>query len=260
MADTPQEEQRELFEIARQPEPPAPEVPETAAVEVPPEAPPVSPPAEPVEAGVPSWRLREETEARRQAEDRARALETRLNEIAAHLQQQQKKPDFFENPNQATEAIIQQHLQRRDEEEKAYRLYLGRQVAQIQHGADKVKAAEDAFIEAMNSRALDPMDYERVVSSPNRYDSVVEWHNRHSVVTTVGNDPKAWFAKQLEASLADPKFQAEMLEKIRGSAATKPGTVQIPPSLSRTTAAAGNGQEPVGDMSDASLFAYAMRR
>ena len=86
----------------------------------------------------------------------------------------------------------------------------------------------------------------------------MQWHKRQTVLSSVGDDPEAWFNKRLETALADPKFQAEMLEKVRGSAAKRPSETRLPPSLSKSTAAASNTGDGVGDMSDQSLFRYAM--
>jgi hypothetical protein len=194
------------------------------------------------------------------AEDRARMLEERLNQVAQHIQQSQKQPDFFENPDQATQALVMKVLQPYAEETRRNLMYMGRMVASSMHGADKVEEAEQAFLKARTAESLDPADYERVVQSPNRYDAVVQWHRRQSVLSSVGDDPNAWFEKQLETKMADPQFQAKMLEKVRAGAAGRPAATKLPPSLSRTTAAASSGPEGVGDMSDASLFAYAMRR
>jgi hypothetical protein len=249
-----QPEQQELFDQALAPEPKAPE-PEAAAPPPPPPA-----PSAPPEEHIPSWRLREEAEARRQAEVRASALEARLNEIAAHLQQNQKAPDFFENPDQATQALILRTLQPYAEETRRNMMAMGKMVASAAHGADKVDAAEQAFLKARAEESLDPADYERVVGSPNRYDAVVRWHKSQTVLSSVGDDPAAWFEKQLEAKLADPAFQASLLEKVQASAAGRPSMTKLPPSLSRTTAAASNRAEGVGDLSDKSLFAYAMKR
>lgn len=262
---------QELFKQAQAEPPPAEPPPEP--VEAPPAEPvtPAAPVTEPpkVEEAVPSWRLREEAEARRVAEDRARALEARLNEVAAHLRQQQpQKQDFFQNPDEATNALIQRALQpfieenrRQAEEDKRARIYNSQLAAKAFHGADKVDAAEKAFLDAREARTLDEADFERVVGAPNRYDAVVQWHRRQTVLASVGDDPNVWFQKQLEARMADPKFQADLLEKVRAGAATKPGTVKIPPSLSKTTAAASNAPDQTeGDLSDQSLFSFAMRR
>jgi hypothetical protein len=204
--------------------------------------------------------LREEAEARRVAEDRARTLEGRLNEITAHLQQQQKgKPDFFANPDESVRNLVQQALGPYAEQQNRAMMANSQILARYVHGAEKVDGAEAAFLQAMNAKTLDPMEYEQVVQSPNRYDAVVQWHRRHQTFSQVGDDPAAWFEKQLEAKLADPAFQTALLEKVRGGASARPGAVKIPPSLSKSSGANGSGAE-LGDMSDASLFAHAMKR
>lgn len=218
----------------------------------------VRPTPEP-EATIPSWRLREEAEARRQAEERARALEGRLQEIATHLQQQQKQPDFFDNPDQATQRLIQQYMQPYAEQTRQTLMQLSKMVAGTRHGDDKVEEAEQAFLKARAEQTLDIADYEKVVTAPNRYDAVVQWHKRQSVLSSVGDDPAAWFERQLEAKMADPAFQGKLLEKIQGGAATRPSLTKLPPSLSRSTAAKGN-DDATGDMSDSSLFAFATKR
>jgi hypothetical protein len=235
---------------------------EPAAAEPPPAAvtEPVTAPVMPPVEHIPPWRLREESEARRVAEERNRQLEERLNQIATHLKQNEKPPNFFEDPNKVTQEMIQRSLQPVVEEQRRSMMYLSKMVASQAHGGDKVETAEQAFLEGMKAGSLDPADYERVVTSPNRYDAVVQWHKRQTVLTSVGDDPNAWFEKQLEAKMADPTFQAKMLEKVRGGAATRPGATTLPPSLSRVTAAAanGNGKLTQADMSDENLFSFAM--
>lgn len=257
------DEDRALFEAAIAPEPtPAPA--ETPPAPVPAE-PPAPPTPEPAEAGIPSWRLREEAERARVAEDRARQLQERLTSIETHLRQQAPPPDFFANPDQAMQAALNQSLrplveefQRGREQDRRERMYLGKMVAESAHGADKVSAAEQAFLDARERETLAPEDYEAVVQAPNRYDAVVRWHKRQTVAAAVGDDPEAWYQKRLEADMAKPEFQAQMLERVRGAAAGRPSTNRLPPSLSRATAAAGNGPDTVGDLSDSSLWAKTM--
>lgn len=270
MADQPTDQ--ELFQQAVAPpeEPPKPP-PEPPAEPVAPPEPPSPPPpaaAEPPEAGVPSWRLREEAEARRLAEDRARQLQDRLSQIETHLRQQasQAKPsDFFENPDAATQAAVMRILQpfvvefeRRAEDTRRGQMAMGKMVAETVHGADSVAAAEQAFLEAKDRETLDVADYERVVGATNRYDAVVQWHRRQSMYNTVGNDPEAWYQQRLQKDLENPEFQAKVIERARTGAATRPSATKLPPSLSKATAAAGNSGESIGDMSDRSLFDYAM--
>ena len=263
--------QQELFEAATSPEPPA-EKPEPSAPAAEPES-PSSAPAEPrasepvrsdsASESIPSWRLREEAEARRLAEDRARTLEQRYNEAMAHWRQQQpqpKAPDFFADPQAYVQAAIQQSLQPIHMETHRAIQQLARGQAESVHGPEAVALAEQVFMEARDRRMLDPMDYERVVRAPNRFDACVEWYKRLYALHTVGNDPESWYQKRRDAELADPKFQAQYLERIRGDAATRPGVTKLPPSLSRSTAAASNGAGATGDLSHESLWASAMAK
>ena len=257
---------QELFQQTQAPETPTATTPEPAAPqpERPGEPPAAVPPVVPTpptdggqDAAIPSWRLREEAERARQAEARAGQLEERLRQILAHQEQQKKPPDFFESPEAVTQVLIERAIGPYAERTQQTFMYLGKMLANTAHGADKVEAAEQAFLKARAEQTLDPADYERVIGSPNRYDSVVQWHKRQSVLSSVGDDPAAWFEKQLEAKLADPKFQATMLEKVRNGAASRPAVTELPPSLSNATSAASNRSAPVGDMSDQSLFAFA---
>ena len=260
--------QQELFEAATSPEPVAESPPEETTPEAPSPAEPASRPSGQDQSdSIPSWRLREEAEARRQAEDRARTLEQRYNEAMAHWRQnqpQQKAPDFYADPAAYVQAAIQQnlqqHLQPMQAEYHRAIQQLARGQAESVHGAEAVALAEKVFMEARDRRMLDPMDYERVVRSPNRFDACVQWYKRLYALHTVGEDPQAWWQREYEAKLADPKFQAEAMERLRGFAATRPAMTKLPPSLSRSTAAASNGAGNLGDMSHESLWASTMAK
>jgi hypothetical protein len=204
--------------------------------------------------------LREEADARRAAEERAQVYEQKLKEYEAHLarQQPQKVPDWFENPDAAMQEALVRWMGPIVQDQRNQAIYNSRLVAGLVHGQDKVDAAEAAFLQEHRSGTLDKMDYERVVQSPNRYDAVVNWHKRQNIVSTVGNDPNEWFVKTLDQHLGDPRFQAAVMERIRGSAATRPGATRLPPSLSGKTASVGNADDGAGgDLSDASLFNFA---
>lgn len=258
MADeTPEPTQRELFDQALAPPPAEPELQVPPAEPQPPPQPEPPPQPQPEEVAVPTWRLREESERARAAESRAAALESRLNEIATHLRQQQPQPDFFDDPGRATEERVARMLQPFAAETRQQLMELSKTVASVRHGEDKVEQAEAAFLEARDRQTLDPADFERVVGARNRYDAVVQWHKRQSTLAAVGDDPNAWFDKQLEAKMNDPKFQATILDRVRSGAASRPSETRLPPSLSRSTAAASNAVDSIGDMSDQSLFAFA---
>lgn len=256
-----------LFEGARAPEP-SPEPPADAQAGKPPEAQPPSSPTggDPEPKGkeevIPSWRLREEAEARRIAEKRAQELEillTDLGNAARREKGQEKAPDFFEAPEQAVATIVMEAMRPYAEQTHRTMMALAKMTAAQAHSEKTVVEAEQAFLKAMGDRTLDVMDYERVVQSPNRWDACVQWHKRQRTLQEVGEDPAAYFERALESKLADPAFQTKLLEKLRAGASGSPTVVKIPPSLSTVTSAARASGEDLGDMSDASLYAFARK-
>lgn len=256
--------QQEMFAFATQAEPeptPAPSPEPTPAPS--PEPAPSPAPAEDRDSPIPSWRLREESENRRLAEERARQLQARLDAVEAHRQQQQGQktpaPDWFVDPAAAMQAAMQEFYRPIQAEQHRVLMQMSRDMAEYRHGAENVALAEKVFLEARDKRILDPMDYQRVIQAPNRYDAVVQWYKRLYALHTVGEDPNAWWEKQFETRMADPKFQAQVMEKIRGAAAARPAETKLPPSLSRATAAAPNGGGTVGDMSHDSMWAFATK-
>lgn len=275
------EDDKELFESAFQDE--APEQVETPEPETPQERPrdehgrfapkaqeeaqqpaPVLEKPEPKTEGIPSWRLKEEAEARRAADERANRLEREMAELRQQVTQQSSKKAEPEQPapepwdpgyteyvqNQAAAAVQSRY--------EAAIQAMAKETAYARHTEEVVTAAEKAFVEANNSRTLDQADFHRVMNAPNRYSAVVEWHKRQQVFSTVGNDPNAWLEKQLEERLKDPAYQAQLIERIRGTA--QPGTrpvTQLPPSLNKATRAAASAED---DDSDAGLLKSALRR
>lgn len=243
----------------------APKEPEPVA-EAKPESQPAEQPAK-EEAHVPSWRLREmreerEAEARRFA-DREAQWQRQLAELQARLPKEAPPPvpDVFENPNAFLEHGVKQAVDPVRSEVQQTREFFSRMMAEDKHGADKVKAAYSALDNAAKAGDPDAIAVvARVKQSMHPYGDMVAWHQKQSVFQQIGNDPNAWFEKQLEERMKDPAFQAQILGKtqqtVRSSAST-PSIVR-PPSLTRVAGTAGN-EAADNDMSDAGLFAHAMR-
>lgn len=263
----------ELFKSAVAPEPaaaepPAPEVPTPEAPTPTPE-----PTPEPAKAGaednVPSWRLREEAEARRVAEARAAKVEADLEELVTAIRgeasRQQPKPaeeppDFFADPPKAVQTLVMQSLQPIVEHLRRSEMAMAKLYAQQEHTGKVVEEAEKAFMKAVSDRSLDTMEYEAVVQSPNRYDAVVKWHKNATLRSTVGNDPEAYFMNTLKTRASDPAFQQQLLELLKGAPSgngAKPSVVQLPPSLSTVTSAARSSGENLAGIGDAELFRFA---
>jgi hypothetical protein len=105
------------------------------------------------------------------------------------------------------------------------------------------------------------MAYNRAMQSQHPFDTIVTAHQARVVHQTIGNDPNAWFEKELERRMgSDPQFAAKIQQSRQTSSQPQGSITKLPPSLRNTPSARGNGadDEP-SDMSDAALFRHAMR-
>ena len=232
------------------------------------------------DAHVPSWRMRELREERDAAVRRSQETDQRLMrhiaELQARLPQQEPQsiPSVFEDeqgflqhgvkqaidPIQAKLADIEHRNRERDE-------YLSRQYATQTYGADKVQSAEQWIRDGYAKGDPDVLSvYDRAFSTFDPIGEIVKAHQQRAVYQQIGNDPNAWFEKQIEERMKDPTFAGALLAKIQGVAAggqqqpNGSGTpiVKLPPSLNRVASAQGATADN-NDMSDEALFAHAMR-
>lgn len=223
------------------------------------------------EGFVPSGRLREEREAREAAERRFQEAQAQwqreLQAIRSQLpkQEQPKAPDMFENPDGFLQHGVQQAIDPIKSEIGQLREFYSRREAIREHGQEKVQAAYNWLAEGMQQR--DPVRaavYQRAMQSMDPFGEIVAEHQKNSLFSQIGSDPNAWFGKTLEERLAsDPKFAAEIMQKIQGSlqGQNQPQgqtQIQVPPNLRRSPGARA-GNEESGDLSNASLIAASMR-
>lgn len=216
------------------------------------------------EAHVPSWRLRE---VREEADRRIAEAESRWQRQFEQLQRQNQPrpepataPDIFENPTGAIEYGVQRAVDPIKSEVQQTREYFSRMMAEDKHGADKVQAAFDWVKQGLDRGEPEAIAaHQRAMRSMHPYGELIKAHQQQSVYQQIGSDPNAWFNKTFEERLSDPKFAAEVMQKIQGSVRGQPQSItRLPPSIGKV-AAAQSASEDAGDMSDASLFAHAMR-
>lgn len=220
------------------------------------------------EAYVPSWRLREMREEREATERRFQESQAQwqrqIAELQAKLPKEEPKPapDVFEDPNKFLEHGVRQHVDPIRSEITQLREEYSKKWAIKEHGAEKVNAAYKALADGMQSRDPEVLAvYQRAMQSMDPYDAIVSWHQQKAVFSQIGNDPNAWFEKELEKRLADPQFASTQLQKIQQSVrgpAQGQTIVQLPPSIGKAPSSQ-SASDDAGDMSEASLFAHAMR-
>lgn len=214
------------------------------------------------ERGPPAWRLKEEADARRAAEQERDRYRVELETFRRQQQEQKPKPDMFENPDAFVDQGVRAQLDPVRQEIGQLLEFYSRREAVREHGQEKVKAAYDWIAEGMQSRDPERMAiYNRAMGSFDPFGEIVTGHQKHSLFEQIGTDPNAYVDKQLDERLKDPAFAAKMLERIRGVTQQRPSSsvTQLPPSLNRMSSAAPRSGDGDEDDSEAGLFRQATR-
>ena len=251
--DRPRDEQGRFIPKAADAETPAAPVPEQQAGQ-----PLQAEPPEKPEDLVPSWRLREvsqerrnEAQARQAAEERSRVLEAQLQRFMQQQERQQQQspelPDFIEQPKEFAQAIRDQARQ----EIEQFRLYMEqREIRRSLQRADQAYGEEfqEAYI-AFNSPAVkhDERLYEQVRNSWEPGEAILAWHRQQKALREIGPDPRA-YRQKLEAEseaklLNDPAFRKKAMDHWRGEATSRPSSVTSLPNLSRAPGSAGSSRD-----------------
>jgi len=227
-------------------------------------------PAAQTEAHVPSFRLREEREARerveRQFQESQRDWQRQITELQSRLPKAEpaQRPDIFENPDGFVQQGVQQAVDPIKTEISTLKEFYSERDASREHGAEKVTAAKQALEQGMSRNDPDAWaTYNRAMKSMHPYGEIVSWHGQKAVLQQVGNDPNAWFEKELERRMGDQQFAGSIMQKAQQS--RQPGapqatnTIKLPPSLNKIPAAQSSTDDDDGDVSDAAMFRHATR-
>lgn len=217
---------------------------------------------EPETTRVPLAELLAEREKRQRFESQVAQMQAHFAQMQAQ-REQQPAPDFFADP----ETYIRQQLtpvesRFQDMQANMHQMMMhnARMSAAAILGADKVKAAEAAFNEAVQNQTIDAVIAQRINGSANPFESAVTWHQQQIVLKEVGSDPAAYKQRLLDDAMKDPTFIARVIEAQRlqatGSQPGRPRTVTLP-SANRASAAPGADDDGPDDAVDA--FRAAMR-
>ncbi len=232
------------------------------------EEPAVTEPQGKDEPYIPSWRLREMREERDATERRYQESQSQwqrqMAELQARLPKEEPKPapDVFENPNGFLEHGVRQAVDPINSKVTSLVESFSKKWAIKEHGQEKVDAAYKWVAEGMQNRNPEVMAiYQRAMASDDPYEHIVGGHQKQAVFSQIGNDPNAWFEKELEKRMADPQFAASQMQRIQSGVRSNPqatNQIKLPPSIGKVPSS-HSASDDVGDMSDAGLFAHAMR-
>jgi hypothetical protein len=212
---------------------------------------------------VPSWRLAEEAQRRREAEQQLAEMRAEMRaiqqmQLAQQRQQvapQQEPVDPFADP-QGFAQNIQQSFEGRLRE---LQLQHSLQFARFAH-KETFDAAYEEFVDYAH-RTRDQATYQRVMQSSDPGEALVSWYKDQQLHKELGgSDLNSFLAKQREEWLKDPAVQAQVIEAFKATQQSQPSNLtNLPPSLSRVASASPNHNEN-SDWSQESIFKHAMKR
>lgn len=243
------------FVAAQEPAEPEPEAPQQTETEK---------PAAKDEDGarVPSWRLAEEAERRRSAEQALNELRNEFQMLRMQMQQPQQAPtvpqeapDIFADP----QAFVQNLTGTFEQRMNQLRLENSLRFAHHAHG-EKFNEAYNEFTNYV-AQSRDQATYQRVMASHDPGEALVQWHKEQSLQKELGgSDLKTFLEKQREEWLKDPAVQAKVIEAFRATqqARSPSNLTSVPPSLSKA-AAARSAHDEDGN-SGADIYSYATKR
>lgn len=216
---------------------------------------------------VPVGAVQEERQKRQEAQRRADDLERQLvalqGQVTLLTQQRQPAPQTPQEVKQPAtiwddpDSFIQSQLSPVQQQMQEMREMMWESQAASAHTVEKLEAAK-AAAQALAGTPAGQQLHSEIMAGGNPYSNLVKWHERQQTLATVGNDPQAWLNAELEKRMADPAFQAQVIERARGGA-VQPGNrsqqpvTSIPPSLSRLPA--GGNTAATEQESDAGMFA-----
>jgi hypothetical protein len=217
-------------------------------------------PVEKEDARVPSWRLKEESDRRREAEQHLQELRNEFQQMRMAMMQQQQRPE----PSQAPEVdifadpqgFVQQLQGNFDQRLRTLQLENSLRFAHYAHG-EKFNEAYGAFTDHV-SRTRDQATYQRVMSASDPGEALVGWFKDQQLQKELGgSDLKTFMEKQREEWLKDPAVQAKVIEAFKATQqASQPSQLtNIPPSLSKATSSAP--AHDTGGNSGDDIYAFA---
>jgi hypothetical protein len=219
---------------------------------------------------VPSWRVREINDEKRQIAERLAAKEAAEASWQAERQQMLQRLAALEKPPAQPEKVERpdplldpEGYAKAIREEIRQEAIAERREESLQRAHKTYKTEfEEAYAAAQ--KQVDPGLRARMQQSRDPGETLIEWHREQKTRAEVGNDLAAFREREQERLLSDPAFLAKAIEKARGVAqpATQPGAkvpsaTSLPPSLTRATNASTITSADDNDVSDEGLWRHA---
>jgi len=213
------------------------------------------------EAKVPSWRLKEESDRRRDPEQALAEIRQEIRQMQMQRMQPPPPPqqapepvDIFADP----QGFVQQMQGTFEQRLKAVQMENSLRFARYANPETFDKAYQTFLEEAPR----DNIAYQRVTQSGDPGETLVQWYKEQELKRELGGtDLKSFLDKQREEWLKDPAVQAKVIEAFKATQQAQPTNklTNLPPSLSKATASGSAHEEQITGGRDMYTYATAKR-
>jgi len=165
--------------------------------------------------------------------DKRQATTRELEEARKQLAHYQQPREPEQVPTEPAD-ILQRALEQQRQEAFNERLWTSQMMAEQAFTKEVVTEAQQAFLAAASQN---PVLAQQLRAEIHPYDFVVKWHEKHKLMSEIGEDPKAYRQRVRE----------EVLQELRGQGVQPTqSSQQPPPSVVGRPAAARAGTVPTG--------------
>lgn len=153
-------------------------------------------------------KARKYTETLAEVERKLAEQNSRVEQLTAFLLASQQKqpsaetvqpPDFWEAPENAIDYRLNQAVTPIQQALKEQQENVSRILAAEKHGEEAINEAYSALASLKGTPQFDA-NYRQIMSSPHPYGALVDWHQKHKVMSEIGSDPVA-FREKIKAEI-----------------------------------------------------------
>lgn len=208
---------------------------------------------------VPSWRVREINEEKRQLAAENERIKAELAQARALSSQQQPKEQQPEKPSKVDPLLDPDGYAKQVREEIRNELLAERREESLQNAAEKYGDEFKAAYAAAQQN-IDPGLRARMQAARNPGETLIAWHRENQQRAEIGNDLTAYKQRLREEALKDPEFRkaamAAWQEEAQQNTNGSPKVV-LPPSLRNVNRSTNHASTVGDDLSNEGLWEHA---
>ena len=191
--------------------------------------------------------------------ERYSALEGQYQQLMRQMQQFQQRPaqpveqkpppDFWENPDAAFNARLEQAISPIAQTQSQIVENFSRMMAADKFGEETVNTAMQDLTTRVSANPNGMRaTYQRIMNSPHPYGELVKWHKEQSALKTYGDDPEAYIKAEVERRIAEMGNQQQQQQPAQQQPQNMPTSFAQARNNGPRAAVAFSGPKPLSEI------------